>query len=453
MMTMNCEKLERLIELFILDEIDTGERVAIEAHLSDCPVCRGKEREYRSAISIIKQSGGHGPESFDFNRNLQMAIGAEIEKASIRLRFKQTFAAISSIAACLIIGLALWNNLFSPSLNKSALAFGEVELWEYSNVQSVSDEFVIHGSNMYMIDSSGNGRVSAIDVDSGRKKWYAEFENCSHIAVDETSVYCITDTGQNEFDLIAMDIANGEMKWRYSQECFSPLEGASQPSILSNGNICWVVDSTVNLLQASNGKVIWSYSIPEEYLLSSAAVEGNSLYVSGAEGIYCLDVDTGTELWRVAYSIEMDKKTRPLLAASETHLYTSLGLSGDKGILLSIDINDRKVNWAKVMSDVSQICVINEKLYVRNDNVQALDRQSGELLWAYASGGGSGITYSNGKIYFVDSNGSLTALYEQSGNKVWQLAGMNSCDAFVKVGKTGYIRTNEGTIRKIIFKG
>ncbi|MCK4753428.1 MAG: zf-HC2 domain-containing protein, partial [Planctomycetes bacterium] len=179
MMTMNCEKLEKLIELFILDEIDTGERVAIEAHLSVCPACREKEEDYRCAISLIREHRGDGVQSFDFNRNMQMAIDTEIDKVSRRLRFKQTFAAISSVAACLIVGLVLWNNFFSPSAKKAVLvSSADVEVWQYSNVQSISDEFVIRDGSMYVLDS---GRISAVNVESGKTKWYADIEDCSQI--------------------------------------------------------------------------------------------------------------------------------------------------------------------------------------------------------------------------------------------------------------------------------
>jgi hypothetical protein len=40
-----------------------------------------------------------------------------------------------------------------------------------------------------------------------------------------------------------------------------------------------------------------------------------------------------------------------------------------------------------------------------------------------------------------------------TGSKVWELAGMRSCNAFIKVDSTGFLKTHDGVIHAIIFKG
>jgi hypothetical protein len=47
----------------------------------------------------------------------------------------------------------------------------------------------------------------------------------------------------------------------------------------------------------------------------------------------------------------------------------------------------------------------------------------------------------------------LVALNRYTGSKVWELAGMRSCNAFVKVNGTGFLKTHDGVIHAIIFKG
>lgn len=466
---MNCRQINELIELFVLGELDQLQRTAVKIHLSTCAICRNTESECRLAIAKIRQSTKPDFPGIDFNRKLRLAVDAEISKTATGLLFRRIVTVASMSAACLLFGMLIWHFKVYPAI-KGTVAMEQPTIsrslsrslpnsatistaCRYASSQSTTNEFIIRNRNMYLIDDNLQAKILAIDIGTGRKEWYSDIKNCGNIAADDSRVYCLAKTGRGRFDLVAISGADGQLLWRYPQECFDLSQPPCRPTVLPGERICWVFDRTIHVLKASNGKVLWTHSIPEESLLSAAVVKGNSLYVAGSEGIYCLNTASGAESWRLIFSIEMDKKIKPLLAISDTHLYTSLGIPNAQSILLSVGIAKRKVTWAKTTSNVSHLYVAGDKLYFRNGSVHTLDRLTGETLWTYASEGHGPITRANGRIYFIDSDEGLIALYEQTGDKLWQLAGMCSCDAFVKIGSIGYIRTREGVIHKIIFKG
>ena len=470
---MNCQEATELIELFVLGGLNDAQHSAVQGHLRSCSDCRRAESEYRSVIAVIEHSAPSELTSFDFSRKLKLAVDAQIRKASIRIRFRRVAAPAGSIAACLVLAMTTWYFVVNPGARPPFLTAGQFAAsssnirasWDasrtkstvcqYGGTECVGEDLVISGKNMYLVDKASGGRILAVDIETGRKKWRSEVEHCRYVTTDGHRVYCIAERGYGKLELVGLDAATGRVRWRYRQESLNHLEHPSGVTVLGEGRVCWVLDATIHMLEGTNGRILWTGSIPQNSLLSSASVAGRSLYVAGTDGIYCLDVESGSESWRLPYSIEMDRKTRPLLAFLDGYLYTYCGIPGSHGILLCTEASNRKVKWAKAISEVSHICVAKEKVYVRSGDVQALDSRTGELAWKYTSEGAGPLICSSGRIYFVDSNnrGRLIALNEHTGHKVWELAGISSCNAFAKLGRIGYLRTDAGMIHKVIIKG
>ncbi|MEA3226467.1 MAG: hypothetical protein U9Q07_11000, partial [Planctomycetota bacterium] len=80
---------------------------------------------------------------------------------------------------------------------------------------------------------------------------------------------------------------------------------------------------------------------------------------------------------------------------------------------------------------------------------------TGRLLWTCPAEGCNPVTYAEDLAYFVDSSdqGRLVALDRYTGARVWELAGIKSCDAFIKVDGTGFLKTADGVVHAFIFKG
>jgi len=189
--------------------------------------------------------------------------------------------------------------------------------------------------------------------------------------------------------------------------------------------------------------------------LSVPVLVNNEVYVANAGGLYCLNSATGDESWSLAYSGVKTGRDRPLLTATDAEVYASLhlGLAGSR--LICMDLAEHRIRWSRDVPRVTHLYADGDRLYLRDQNVQALDRTTGQLLWTCAATGCNPVTYAEGLAYFVDSReqGRLVALDTYTGSKVWELGGMKSCNAFIKIDGTGYVKTLDGVIHAIAFKG
>jgi len=496
---MDCARVNQKIELFVLGELPESERVAIKAHLATCPACKTAEDEYRSLVAEIKDSAQpDSPEAypqlvggFDFARRVRLAVKAEIRSAARRSRVRRTIAVTGSIAACLLfafvirhawvssgskVGPAVAKNPSREPSGRARSALGAppvLQAWEYRGARSVpglmADGLVVRGQNMYLLQEyDGLTYVAAVDIKTGKQKWLSDIQSYGYLLADDSRVYCLAPSAAGPadggldpartfglVDLVALDAANGETLWRHPQQRPEPLRSPCRPTLLPTDRICWTTNTTIHVLGCADGKLLWTHSIPDGGLLSAASVADDGLYVANSIGLYCLNTATGRESRTVACDDIKSSPDRPLLTAADGKIYVSLGLGFRASRLLCMELTGHKILWSKVVARVSHLHAVGDLLYLRDQNIRALDRATGQLLWTYPATGCNPVTYAEGLAYFVDSShqGRLLALNGQTGSKVWELAGMRSCNAFIKVDGTGFLKTNDGVVHAVSFEG
>jgi outer membrane protein assembly factor BamB len=506
---MNCAEVNQKIELFVLDELPKTEQLAIKAHLITCPVCKVTEDRYRLLITNIKATAQPELPSFDFAHAVRSAVRAEIRSIALGLLARRIIAITASVAACLLFALLIWHvwnpsgskvgsvttkKLFKDSLGDATSAPGApsiLQAWQHRGARSVpgsmADEVVVRGQNMYLLQEHGLGAyVAALDVKTGKQKWLSDIQSCGYLLADNSCVYCLAPSKAgpakggldplqsfSQVDLVALDASNGKTLWKYPQKSPYPLRSPCHPTLLPTGCICWTTNTTVHVLSCANGKPLWTHSISDGGLLSSAAVVNNNLYVANSIGLYCLNITTGNESYRLAWGESrpfakgrgevISGRDQPLLAATDGEIYAALSLGFGATRLLCMELTGQdshgagshKILWSKVVAHVTHLYAISDMLYLRDQNIQALDGTTGRLLWSCPATGCNPVTYAEGLAYFVDTShqGCLVALDMYTGSKVWELAGMRSCNAFIKVDSTGFLKTHDGVIHAIIFKG
>ena len=464
---MDCVEVKKLIELYVLGELAAAQQDMIRAHLRDCASCRAVEQGYHLLLIELKRAVPADLPRLDFSRNLQAVLDREIRKISRRYRRVHWLTVASSVAACLALGGAIWWFYLSHAVPSELPAAPErmkltpisappavLHTWQYNAAQSVTmsraDEIVIRGNDMYLLfEREAQSHVAAMDIRTGRQKWLSESRSCGFLAADDARVYCLTPSGAGKFDLIALDRRSGQTMWRYPQsKAPTTLQRPCTPTVLPGNRICWTADATVHTLNASTGKTIWSRSFDQEKPVSEAAFGGDSVYIAHSEGLYCLDVNSGDELWRLAYEGKVLSWQRPLLSAAEGYIYAALPLNPFSYRLICWQLKNRRLMWDKTVPRMTHMCVTEANIYLRSQNIQAWDRTTGELLWDYPATGCGPLTMVDGLICFVDSahQGRLVALSEHTGKKVWERHGLRSCNALVKVGSTGYLKTLDGTV-------
>jgi outer membrane protein assembly factor BamB len=474
---MNCAEVSQKIEVFVLGELPKLEQVAIKAHLAVCPACRAAEGQYRLLVTQIKQASQPDSLRLDFVRAVHSAAKAEIQTIAHRSLIRRIIAITASAAACLLFASVIWHVWIlepDPLRSSSEEAQGTrhggrisalgapsiLQVWQHRGALSVpgsmADGVVVRGQNMYLLQQYGQqAHVAALDIKTGRQNWLSDSQGCGHILADDSRVYCLAPSGTGKLDLVALDAADGKTLWKYPQQCPDPLRSPCRPTLLRAGRICWTTNTAVHTLSCANGELLWVHSIPDGGLLSAAALVNNDIYVANAGGLYCLNTATGDESWRLAYSDAESGRDRPLLAVADAEIYVSLGLGVGASRLLCMDLTAHRILWSRDVAHVTHLYAIGDMLYLRDQNVQALDRTTGQLLWTCPATGCNPVTYAEGLAYFVDSRdqGRLVALNRYTGSKVWELAGMKSCNAFIKTDGAGYVKTHDGVVHAIAFKG
>ncbi len=474
---MDCGQVNRKIELYVLGDLAESERNAVEEHLRSCSACRVAHDEYRFLAAQIKESARSDLTSHDFilAREVRSAVKVEIRRANYRNMAWRVVPALGSVAACLLLAFAGWwmwvasGSRIEPILaetndrRSTARASGApslLEAWQHKSAPSApgstADEVVVHGQNMYLLQAKDRrSYVAALDTRSGRQKWLSDVQSCGYLLADDSQVYCLSQSGPGKFDLVALDATDGRLLWKHGRKHTEKLQGPCRPTLLAEDRICWTADRTVHVLSRIDGEPSWTRSVPDGGALSEAVVIDDDLYVANAFGLYCLDAKTGDESWRLACGDVRSSRTRPMLAAADGEIYASmsLGLRGSR--LFCMDTAQRKILWSKVVDCFARLDAVGDVLYVRDQNIRALEGATGRLLWRCSAEGCNPVTYAEDLAYFVDSSdrGRLVALDRYTGARVWVLPGIKSCDAFIKVDGTGFIKTPDGFVHAFIFKG
>jgi hypothetical protein len=474
---MDCTEVNQKIELFVLGELHKSERAAVKAHLAVCPDCNAAEADYRLLINGIAQAARPDPLKRDFSQRTRSAAAAEIRSIARRARLHRIFAVTASAAACFLLVLVARQarilptgkdvNVFTndsleevPAQSSSgATAPSVLQAWQYrcplSVPGSTADEVIVRGQDLYLLqENSGRTSVAAIDTRTGEQKWISGIRSCGYLLADDLRVYCLSPGSAGELELIALNAAGGQPLWKYQHQS-AEQQTPCRPILLSGGRICWTTDNAVHMISRANGKALWTHSISDGGLLSSAVVMNDELFVSTSAGLCCLNAETGGELWKLDYSDVKSSRSRPLLTAEGDEIYASVNSGLNAARLIRIEPQRRTIVWAKTVPHVSHLYAIDDIIYVRSQNIQALNAATGRLLWSCPATGCNPVTYSDRLAYFVDSRsrGSLKALDRHTGSKVWELSGVKSCNAFITVNNIGFLKSQDGTIYEINLKG
>ena len=107
---MDTESIHDLSAAYALDALDDDERRAFEDHLAGCERCRDEVAAYSvAAESLAYGAGPAHPPSPLRDRILVAARAERPNVVPLRPRWVYPVAAVAAVAACLAIGLGVWN--------------------------------------------------------------------------------------------------------------------------------------------------------------------------------------------------------------------------------------------------------------------------------------------------------------------------------------------------------
>jgi outer membrane protein assembly factor BamB len=140
-------------------------------------------------------------------------------------------------------------------------------------------------------------------------------------------------------------------------------------------------------------KQLWRLSVGTGY--SSVAVSNGRVYTMGnvekTDTVYCLDADTGAEMWTHSYPCATESGGHPGPASTPTvdggYVYT-LSREGD---LFCLDAGSGNVIWSRNVKDfgakspewdfASSVLVLDNMVIVDAGMALALDKSTGNLIW------------------------------------------------------------------------
>ena len=461
--------MRRDLELFVLGALPAAQQAEVAAHLARCPLCREAEAACRLLVGQVRLGADSAAPGPWFEQVVQAAVAAEIGAQRRRRRVRRVVA-VAGLAAVLVMGLAVWRvwrggGGTGPGAAKrpwsvaAADARVAAERWRYASAPtapaSAAERVVVAGTTMYLLrgDAAGS-RVAAIDTATGAPRWRSECQTRGYLAADGTRVYCLAASGRRRLELVALGAADGRVLWRYQARSPHGLAGPCRPVPLSGDRVCWTAGTTLHLIDARSGEGIWSRAIAGEGPLSCAVAHGGRLAVVTSKALHCLEAATGREAWRKGLEATAPGCGRPLLALAGNRLYVAQARVGQGVRLSCVDLGAREVAWRRRVPGARCLLAVGDGVYLRGQRILALDGRTGKPMWRCAAEGCGPLTVVDGLLHFVDSSGRgrLVALHPHTGQTAWEIAGIRSCDAFAKVGRTGYIRTRDGIVHALAFR-
>lgn len=107
---MDTESIHDLSAAYALDALDEDERRAYEDHLAGCERCRAEVAAFSSTAEALAYAvGPAGPPPMLRDRILVAARDERPNVVPVRPRWVYPVAAVAAVAACVAIGLGVWN--------------------------------------------------------------------------------------------------------------------------------------------------------------------------------------------------------------------------------------------------------------------------------------------------------------------------------------------------------
>jgi len=475
---MDCRDVREQLTLWATGDLTEAERRRLESHLGSCPACREAAEVYRVAAAEVRASTAPTAVRAGALARVRSAAAEAVRAERRRVRRRRARRLGAGLAAALLLGIGIGylvdalrnpapsalsprpepypgqgHSPASPRRGRAAGRGPAAERWRFAGVEaeraSPAENVVVRGDRLYAVRRGPAGdAVVAIDAGGGEARWETPLARPAHLAVAGGRVYCVS-SGQGGPALVALRTADGRPAWRYAAEGRGVALRLSPPVPLDGAQVAWTLAHRVHVVDAATGRSVWTRALPAGPL-SPVADAGEDLMVASCGAVYGLDPASGRERWRTPYRDRLAPTLAPLVAVGGKRVYVA-GADDGGGRLLCLDAASRRLLWTRRVPRPRHLLASAEGVYLRCENVQALDESSGRSLWTCRADGCGPLTCTDGLIRFVDSgrDGRLVAVDRQTGRIAWEMAGLRSCGAFLAAGDTGYVRTWDGVVHAI----
>jgi eukaryotic-like serine/threonine-protein kinase len=218
--------------------------------------------------------------------------------------------------------------------------------------------------------------------------------------------------------------ANSTVKWTFST---SDNIINSSPAIVDGLLYVGSDNGNIYCIDADTGKQIWVNFTITKPVYSSPAVMDSYVYFGCEDGkVYCLDAQTGNEVWNYQTGREIGRSSPTVthgsvyIGSGDGNLYCLNALTGDKKWnFTTVGEYDPHTTIGPWTSATSSPAVVNGYIFVGGTSFYCLNADSGSLVWSYPTVVSCSPAVSDDKVYFCSYNNTAYCLNKKTGTFIW----------------------------------
>jgi len=187
---------------------------------------------------------------------------------------------------------------------------GEIGMWGFKPANQYMEDLwsfylsspVVYqnGKTALVLFGSSDGNVYAVDTKNGNLIWKFKTDGPVHgtPVIDKNKIYI----GGWDAVLHALNVETGKEIWHFALGTQTGFKGIQSSVAVSDGKVLFGArDPHFFALDSETGKLIWKYDAENSWILSSAVVKDNTVYVGTSDtyALLALDLKTGKEKYRL----------------------------------------------------------------------------------------------------------------------------------------------------------
>lgn len=222
--------------------------------------------------------------------------------------------------------------------------------------------------------------------------------------------------------LAALTTENGRVVWRTSI-----LNGIEASGVLHKGRLLvGASDGQFYSIDPLTGAQQWSFPTRIENISEPVVAENLVIFLSGANTLYALDLETGKQVWlynrQDTQAISVRGGSKP--AFSDGQIYAGFS----DGAVVALNAKSGSVKWERQLNrnkrfrDVDSDPVVDgEFLYVSafDQAIFCLRTLTGDVVWKSEKGAYGAPLVQGDTVYFSSTSGEFLALDRSSGRRKW----------------------------------
>ncbi|HCM83313.1 MAG TPA: PQQ-binding-like beta-propeller repeat protein [Alphaproteobacteria bacterium] len=237
----------------------------------------------------------------------------------------------------------------------------------------------------------------------------------------------------NRGNLTAMDAKSGKLLWRVRSRAES--NSALAGGLTVDNGVLYVTNGLSQILavSAANGGKIWSANLDAPARTAPTVADGKVFVVTRGGQSFCLDAQSGKILWQHKGLLESAAILSGAAPAADGEMvmipYASgevLAMAAGNGSVLwgeSLASGRAENNLATLHDLRAPPMILDDIIIAANyaSNITAMERRSGDRVWAHNFGALQPMTTSGDTVFLITTNSQLVAINRKSGELFWSV--------------------------------